>query len=113
MGYASYFEDIVDRLNDGFHQLKADIENESLQVPPEKLKASRTLIDKGEKLFLDLADIATRPDMNHCLEIWNLKNQNSEIRRDLEDTRKEIEFFKKQIKQMKIDHELNLLKENM
>ena len=111
MGFVSCFEDISDRLIDSFNQLKKDTERDAVQLPPEKFKAVKTVIEKGEKLLEELEDIATRPDLNHYLEIWNLKNKNSELQRSLDDARKKNEFYMKQIKQMKIDHELNIQKE--
>ncbi len=73
MGFASYFEDIINRPSQGFFNLKATIAAEE-RLPPQHKKHLTGLIESGQKILNDLLEVATDPNHNHHLTVFNLKH---------------------------------------
>ncbi|MBC7161729.1 MAG: hypothetical protein H5U26_06455 [Immundisolibacter sp.] len=91
MGWVSFLEDAIERFEDSFHRLQADMPSNQESVSVEQWRSIASLLSRGEKVLSEAAahlDLATDPtiDLAHELmcsveEARELKNKVNEFQK--------------------------------
>lgn len=99
MGYASYFEDIIQRLNSDLGKIRSEIK--STKVPSERQKDYLAALTRQcERVLQQILNIVTDPRLDTTFGMLKLEEENRKLREKLKSKESHIKKLNRELSEM-------------